>query len=42
MRLNLEPYQQEVFEWGYPDIAAMYRRQGKADPKLVEQREILH
>ncbi|MEM7761342.1 MAG: tRNA (guanosine(18)-2'-O)-methyltransferase TrmH [Cyanobacteria bacterium P01_A01_bin.40] len=39
--LDPETYQQTVFEWGYPDIAAMYRRQGKAYPKLGEQGEIL-
>ncbi|MEO1006146.1 MAG: tRNA (guanosine(18)-2'-O)-methyltransferase TrmH [Cyanobacteria bacterium J06638_38] len=41
VRLDPETYQQTIFEWGYPDIAAMYRRQGKAYPKLGEQGEIL-
>ncbi len=42
VRLDPETYQQTVFEWGYPDIAAMYRRQGKPYPKLGERGEILH
>ncbi|MEM8674257.1 MAG: tRNA (guanosine(18)-2'-O)-methyltransferase TrmH [Cyanobacteria bacterium P01_G01_bin.67] len=41
VRLDPETYRKTVFEWGYPDIAAMYRRQGKAYPKLGEQGEIL-
>lgn len=42
VRLDPETYQQTVFEWGYPDIAAMYRRQGKPYPQLGERGEILH
>jgi len=42
VRLDAETYQQTVFEWGYPDISAMYRRQGKPYPQLGEQGEILH
>ena len=41
VRLNPEVYQQTVFEWGYPDLANLYRRQGKPYPKLGEQGEIL-
>lgn len=41
VRLPPETYRQTIFEWGYPDIAAMYRRQGKAYPELGEQGEIL-
>ena len=41
VRLDPQTYQQTVFEWGYPDISAMYRRQGKPYPKLGEQGEIL-
>lgn len=41
VRLDPEVYQQTVFEWGYPDLADMYRRQGKPYPKLGEQGEIL-
>ncbi|MEL6494875.1 MAG: tRNA (guanosine(18)-2'-O)-methyltransferase TrmH [Cyanobacteria bacterium J06623_7] len=42
VRVDPETYQQTVFEWGYPDIAAMYRRQGKAYPQLGEQGEIVN
>ena len=40
-RLDDKTYDRVVFEWGYPDLAAMYRRQGKPYPKLGEQGEIL-
>ena len=42
IRLDDETYQQTVFEWGYPDIAAMYRREGKPYPELGESGEIVH
>lgn len=42
VRLDPKTYQQTVFEWGYPDVAAMYRRQGKPYPKLGEQGETLY
>ncbi|MEM6611808.1 MAG: tRNA (guanosine(18)-2'-O)-methyltransferase TrmH [Cyanobacteria bacterium P01_C01_bin.72] len=41
IRLDPETYRQTAFEWGYPDIAAMYRRQGKPYPDLGEQGQIL-
>lgn len=41
VRLDPETYHQTIFEWGYPDIAAMYRRQGKPYPELGQQGEIL-
>jgi tRNA (guanosine-2'-O-)-methyltransferase len=41
VRLTPEVYQQTVFEWGYPAIAAMYHRQGKPYPQLGEFGEIL-
>ena len=41
VRLDLDTYKQTIFEWGYPDLAAMYRRQGKPYPELDEQGEIL-
>ncbi|PSB12676.1 tRNA (guanosine(18)-2'-O)-methyltransferase TrmH [Pleurocapsa sp. CCALA 161] len=41
VRLTPEIYQQTAFEWGYPEIAAMYYRQGKTYPQLGEQGEIL-
>lgn len=41
VRLDPETYRQIIFEWGYPDIAAMYRREGKSYPNLGEQGEML-
>ncbi|MGK7895425.1 MAG: tRNA (guanosine(18)-2'-O)-methyltransferase TrmH [Xenococcus sp. (in: cyanobacteria)] len=43
-RLNLDPetFNKILFEWGYPELAAMYRRQGKAYPLLDEQGNIKH
>ena len=41
VRLDSNTYQQTVFEWGYPELAELYRRQGKPYPKLGEQGEIL-
>ncbi len=41
VRLDAETYNRVIFEWGYPDLAAMYRQQGKPYPKLGEQGEIL-
>jgi len=41
INLDSETYQQTIFEWGYPEIAAMYRRDGKSYPRLGEQGEIL-
>ena len=41
VRLDVETYNRVVFEWGYPDIAAMYRKQGKAYPQLGKQGEII-
>ena len=41
VRLDPETYKQVIFEWGYPDVAAMYRRQGKPYPELGERGEIL-
>lgn len=42
-KVSLDPqtYHQTVFEWGYPDIADMYRREGKPYPNLGEEGEIL-
>lgn len=42
VRLDPEIYKQTIFEWGYPDIAAMYRRQGQPYPNLGEQGEIIN
>ena len=42
IRLDPDTYKRKVFEWGYPDLADMYRRQGKPYPELGEQGEILH
>lgn len=41
VRLDPETYKQVIFEWGYPDVAAMYRRQDKPYPELGERGEIL-
>ena len=41
VRLDPKTYKQVIFEWGYPDIAATYRRQGKPYPELGETGEIL-
>jgi len=41
VRLDPEIYSQTVFEWGYPDIANMYRREGKPYPSLGEEGQIL-
>ena len=39
--LDAETYNRVIFEWGYPELAAMYRQQGQPYPKLGEQGEIL-
>lgn len=36
VRLTPELYHQLLFEWGYPEIAAMYRQKGKPYPLLDE------
>ena len=43
-RVRLDPatYYKTVFEWGYPEIADMYRREGKPYPQLGEEGEILN
>ena len=41
VRLDEKTYHQVIFEWGYPDIADMYRREGKPYPQLGEEGEIL-
>ncbi len=41
VRLEPKTYRQVIFEWGYPEIAAIYRRQGKSYPQLGERGEIL-
>ena len=42
VRLNPKTYDRTVFEWGYPDVADMYRREGKPYPRLGEKGEILN
>ena len=42
VRLDSKTYHRTVFEWGYPDIADMYRREGKPYPKFGEEGQILH
>ena len=43
-RVNLDPeiFNKILFEWGYPELAAMYRRQGKDYPPLDEEGNIKH
>lgn len=41
VHLDSETYNRVIFEWGYPDLATMYRNQGKSYPPLGEQGEIL-
>ena len=41
VRLDRQTYERTVFEWGYPDIAEMYRRQEKPYPPLGEEGQIL-
>ncbi|MEM8830245.1 MAG: tRNA (guanosine(18)-2'-O)-methyltransferase TrmH [Cyanobacteria bacterium P01_G01_bin.19] len=41
VRLDPETYNKIIFEWGYPDIADMYRREGKPYPSLGKEGEIL-
>ena len=42
--VNLDPeiFNKVIFEWGYPELAAMYRRRGEAYPPLDEQGNIKH
>ncbi len=40
VRLDPETYNRVIFEWGYPDLAAMYCKQGKPYPKLTETGDI--
>jgi tRNA (guanosine-2'-O-)-methyltransferase len=40
VRLNPATYDRVLFKWGYPDVAAMYDKQGKPYPKLTETGEI--
>ncbi|WP_036478258.1 tRNA (guanosine(18)-2'-O)-methyltransferase TrmH [Myxosarcina sp. GI1] len=41
VRLDRQIYQKAIFEWGYPELAAMYRQQGKPYPELGEEGEII-
>lgn len=41
VRLDEKTYRQTIFEWGYPEIAAMYRKQGQSYPDLGATGEIL-
>jgi tRNA (guanosine-2'-O-)-methyltransferase len=41
IRLEPELYHRLLFEWGYPEIAKLYRQQGKSYPKLGENGEII-
>ena len=39
-RLDRTSYQQTIFEWGYPKIAALHRQKGEDYPTLGEEGEI--
>lgn len=41
-RVSLDPeiFERVIFEWGYPEIAAMYRRRGEPYPPLKEDGSI--
>jgi tRNA (guanosine-2'-O-)-methyltransferase len=43
-RVSLDPetFNRVIFEWGYPDIAAMYRRRGEPYPPLRDDGSIEH
>jgi tRNA (guanosine-2'-O-)-methyltransferase len=41
LRLDKATYQRTIFEWGYPDLAAIYRQKGEPYPDLEEDGEIL-
>ena len=38
--LNIDEYQKTLFEWCYPELAAMYKKSAKEYPKLNEQGEL--
>jgi len=38
--LNIDEYQKTLFEWCYPELAAMYKKSAKEYPKLNDQGEI--
>lgn len=40
IRLDSETYHRVLFEWGYPELARICRRQGKSYPSLGENGEI--
>lgn len=41
VRLDPETYQRVIFEWSYPDLAAIYREKGETYPPLGPEGEIL-
>ncbi|MGK7949793.1 MAG: tRNA (guanosine(18)-2'-O)-methyltransferase TrmH [Xenococcaceae cyanobacterium] len=41
VRLDRQTYQQTIFEWGYPKIAALHRQKGEPYPVLGEDGEII-
>jgi len=38
--LNIDGYQKTLFEWCYPELAAVYKKSAKEYPKLNEQGEL--
>ncbi|MGK7871893.1 MAG: tRNA (guanosine(18)-2'-O)-methyltransferase TrmH [Xenococcaceae cyanobacterium] len=41
VRLDPETYKRVIFEWGYPELAALYRQKGEPYPNLGSKGEIL-
>ncbi|BAZ45211.1 putative tRNA (guanosine-2'-O-)-methyltransferase [Chondrocystis sp. NIES-4102] len=41
VRLDPQTYNTVLFEWSYPEVAAIYRRQGKPYPQLGQEGELL-
>lgn len=40
VNLDRETFERVIFEWGYPELAAMYRSQGESYPSLKENGSI--
>ena len=38
--LNIDEYQNTLFEWCYPELAAIYKKSAEEYPKLNDQGEI--
>ncbi len=40
VRLDAETYRRTLFEWGYPKLAAIYRKEGRPYPELGPEGEV--